>query len=128
LHDQGHIPFRLRIGVTGHRKLEESAALSKAVSQGQLRIIVKANAGHRVEVDEKPPYKLAADAAKKRLEDDLTSLVEFNSNRHLEVDPSAARNMDSLAPAALSNVRGIREFRHHRRGRSPAHRGSQRMA
>lgn len=72
--------------------------LSVIGAQGPLRIIVKTNAGHRVEVDEKPPYKLAADAAKKRLEDDLTSLVEFN-NRHLEVDPSAAQNMDSLAPA-----------------------------
>jgi hypothetical protein len=81
-------------------------------AQGPLRIIVKTNAGHRVEVDEKPPYKLAANAAKKRLEDELTGLVEFN-NRHLKVDRSAAQSMDSLASAEYREdwprLRGLAE-------------------
>jgi hypothetical protein len=97
LSDQGRIPFRLRIGVTGHRQLQESDELRKAVSDAVDLAICRS--GYHQADHPNTPLRLTvvsalAEGADRLVANEVLQRKDFVKSRLICVLPVAEENLN----------------------------------
>jgi hypothetical protein len=114
LSDQGRVPFRLRIGVTGHRELQESDELRKAVSDAVDLAIHKS--GYREAGHPNTPLRLTvvsalAEGADRLVANEVLQRKDFEKSRLICVLPVAEENLD-VYRADFESEQSRQEFDH----------------